>query len=300
MILRGFIDPPVIAGWRAQFWAAMVGDRGAPETWDTEHNTKAAGQLRLKPHFIRVPQVVAAAQQLGDGKLYRLGSGGAIPATTWPSDGQWQPARAGHVDGYGNPEVDWTGGLFLNATTYVEDVRESGGGAFTYWPRSHTPVHRFFNEFPDTIDGSFHNMDPKVSFYHRDPDVMRGDGDGVEFLGEAGDVIIWHRYLAHSASKNSNPNSPRIACICRWAHKDLYVPNAGQEGVIADGTFVAGEKVGRESYRTHIAPLDHPVRKTQLRYTSAREVDMWRLWGNAVRASANSSAGGEARTTPRL
>jgi hypothetical protein len=123
------------------------------------------------------------------------GNGGAIPATTWPSDGDWQPAQAGHVDGYGNPEVDWTGGLFLNATAYVEDVGPRSG-AFTYWPRSHTPVHRFFNKFPDTIDGSFHNMELRVSFYEDDPEVMRGNGDGVEFVAKAGDVMIWHKPLA--------------------------------------------------------------------------------------------------------
>lgn len=289
VILRGFIDQPVIERWREQFWSAMVGERGQPETWDTERNSVAAGygaaQLRLEPRLLRVPQMVAAAQQLGDGKLHQLGNGGAIPATTWPSDGEWHPAQGGHVDGYGNPETDWTGGLLLNATTYVEDVQESEGGAFTYWPRTHTPVHRFFNEFPDTIDGSFNNMEPRVSFYHRDPDVMRGNGDGVEFLGQAGDVILWHGFLAHSASKNSNPASPRIACICRWAHEDLYVPNAGQEGLIAEGTFVAGYKAGRTSYATHIPALNDPVRRTEMRYTEAREVDMWRLWGAVVRGA---------------
>ena len=124
-----------------------------------------------------------------------------------------------------------------------------------------------------------------MSFYHRDPDAMRGDGDGVEFLGKAGDVILWHRYLAHSASKNNNPNSPRIACICRWVHEDLYVPNPGQAGSIAEGTFVAGAKAGRTSYATHITALDDPARATELRYTAAREVDMWRLWGAAVRGA---------------
>ena len=123
-----------------------------------------------------------------------------------------------------------------------------------------------------------------MSFYHRDPDAMRGDGDGVEFLGAAGDVILWHRYLAHSASKN-NAKMPRIACICRWAHEDLYIPNPGQEGNINEGTFVPGEKAGRTSYATHIPALDDPVRRTQLRYTDAREEDMWRLWGAAVRGA---------------
>ena len=38
------------------------------------------------------------------------------------------------IGSYGNPEVDWTGGLFLNATTYVEDVLESGS------PRRNPPL----------------------------------------------------------------------------------------------------------------------------------------------------------------
>eukprot|EP01051_Picozoa_sp_SAG22_P021004 SAG22_NODE_4462_length_1261_cov_1.198795_1_plen_111_part_10 len=111
MILRGFLDSSVIERWRHQFWSAMVGSRNQPESWDTERNSAAAGygaaRLRLDPPFIRTPQMVAVARQLGDGKLLQLGNGGVIPATTWPSEGPWQPARAGHVDGYGNPEVDW-------------------------------------------------------------------------------------------------------------------------------------------------------------------------------------------------
>ena len=53
MILRGFIPQPVVERWREQFWSAMVGERGKPETWDPERNWRAAGygaaELRLEP-----------------------------------------------------------------------------------------------------------------------------------------------------------------------------------------------------------------------------------------------------------
>lgn len=124
VILRSFIEPATIDLWRSQFWGAMSGERNQPETWDRATNVAAvaARAFTLTPPLVRLPQMVAVAQQFGDGKLHQLGTGGATPATTWPSDGAWQPAQGGHVDGYGNPELDWTGGLFLNATAYVEDV----------------------------------------------------------------------------------------------------------------------------------------------------------------------------------
>ena len=278
VILPGFVEQGVVGVWREQFWAAMNGERQRPDTWDVEQNKAAAARLQLQPSLIRLPQMVAAAAQLGDGKLRQLGQGGRTPATTWPFHGDRQPAQSGHVDGYGNPEDDWTGGLFLNATCYVEDVSPCGGG-FTYWPRSHLPVPDFFRRHPTTIDGSFHNLDGwgtknHPGFYESDPSTMRGTGDGVEFVAAAGDVILWHKFLAHSASMNSCAASPRI------------VPNR------------PGEKAGRTSYATHIEPLDSPLRGSQLRYTVARDEDPWRHWGRAVREALSLAP--PLATLPRL
>lgn len=288
VILRGFIEQPVIQSWCEQFWAKMPSTRGVPSTWDRERNNAASSSLVLEPPLIRLAQMIAVAQQLGDGKLRQLGNGGKAPETIWPSpETPWQPAGAGHVDGYGNPEVDWTGGLFLNAVTYVENVNPQGG-AFTYWPGSHLPVHRFFNRHPNTIDGSFANMEGwgvaaaegRPSFYEDEPSAMI-KGQGTEFIGKAGDVLLWHKFLAHSASKNNCATSPRIALICRWAHVDLYVPNR------------PGEKAGRTSYATHIEPLDSPRRKSELRYLVAHELDPWARWGEALQGDQQ-----DGRVTP--
>ena len=83
-----------------------------------------------------------------------------------------------------------TGLAALKSTTYVEDV-PSHGGCFTYWPRSHIAAHRFFQDRPETIDGSFMNEEEHSS---KSFAMMYGDvdvGPATEFVGRAGDTILW-------------------------------------------------------------------------------------------------------------
>lgn len=175
-----------------------------------------------------------AVHQLGGASFRQLGGGGGA-LVRWPDvpeGGAWEPPAHGHLDGYGNPEIDWTGGFILKSTTYVEDV-PSHGGCFTFWPRSHLAAHRYFSKRPEHVDGSFANdpaWDAAGGF-----DAMWADGvqqppQATEFVGQAGDTILWHAGLVHTGSPNAG-NRPRIALFAGWAHKDLYVPNAPLEKV---------------------------------------------------------------------
>ena len=100
-------------------------------------------------------------EQLGAGKLG--GGGGSAVLVNWPQAGSdpepemalksWHPSGQGRVDGYGPGGS--SGGFQLAATTSLEDV-EHGGGGFTFRPRSHMAVHRFFLKRPELINGSFY------------------------------------------------------------------------------------------------------------------------------------------------
>ena len=57
----------------------------------------------------------------------------------------WQAPKGGHIEGYNPTKGGWKGGFLLGALTYLEDVQESGCGAFYYWKGSHRPLQRFYS-----------------------------------------------------------------------------------------------------------------------------------------------------------
>ena len=147
LILRGFIDQAQVSEWRSQFWAHI--QRHYPEcdpddtaTWPSDFVIPGGFSVDVSG----LPQMQAVVEQLGGGEL-RGGMGGTL--VVWPTSGKtiddWAPG-VGHVDGYG--PGGWSGGLTLQAVTYLDDVHH-GGGAHLYWPRSHLAAHRFFLTHPE-------------------------------------------------------------------------------------------------------------------------------------------------------
>jgi len=45
----------------------------------------------------------------------------------------------------------------------------------------------------------------------------------VEFLGKAGDTLIWDSFLFHSGSVNVNP-TPRFGIVARFSHRRTEDP----------------------------------------------------------------------------
>jgi ectoine hydroxylase-related dioxygenase (phytanoyl-CoA dioxygenase family) len=134
----------------------------------------------------------------------------------WPRlDQQWAPAENGHIDGYG--PNGWSGGFMLGATTYIDDV-EPGGGAFSYWPKSHFPTHDFFLKDPSTIDGSFREGPVWEERQWRIFSDAAPSGP-VEFTARAGSVIFWHCFMCHTGSTNVR-SMPRFGMFSRWHHVD--------------------------------------------------------------------------------
>jgi len=209
LILPGFIEEAVLEQWRKQFCAhynySLEEPRCQPD--------KDAGSLHLDPVLGELPQLRAIAHQLGGGQF---NGGGCGVQVRWPQENEkWQMPQSGHLDGY--PGEGCQAVLMVGATTYLFDV-ESGGGAFVYWPRSHSSSHRYFVEFPDQIEGSFRETAEWEEsgwgiFSDRSPRPAR------EFTAAAGDLILWHGWLCHSGSLNVR-SVPRAGLFSRWVHSE--------------------------------------------------------------------------------
>ena len=201
----------------------------------------------------------------------------------------WQAPKGGHIEGYNPTKGGWKGGFLLGALTYLEDVEESGCGAFYYWKGSHRPLQRFFHTHPGRlIDGC--PLDPA------DPlNPARGDqaddvlidthgtwctdvlnehcpggytGEPAEWLAPAGDLLLWHHWIVHSSTQNLHGDRPRFALFGRWHHRE------------------------RESMRFNIAGI------AEAEATDGHEAEtLWKDWQPDVRrvvASAGAGASGGA------
>ena len=210
VILSGFFATAQIEAWHDIFWTHVGARADEPKTWPDSY---VIDGLALDPVPGGLPPMQAIIEQLSGGMF---GGGGGSMLIQWPKpDQDWQLPGNGHIDGYG--PGGWSGGFMLGATTYLEDV-EARGGAFIYWPQSHLSTQEYFREFPEQIDGSFHERDDWEErkwaiFSDRSPQGP------LEFVGAAGDLILWHAFLCHTGSANVN-SRPRQAVFSRWHRSD--------------------------------------------------------------------------------
>ena len=211
IVVKDAIAAETIEAWNGQFWAHVGADGADPSTWPDDYVIK---DFAVEPRLGDVPSVAAAVEQLGGGAF---GGGGGSMLVHWPKgEGtEWAPPAQGHIDGYG--PGGWSGGFMLGCTAYLEDV-EHGGGAFTYWPQSHLPVHRYFLEHPGQIDGSFRERD---DWDERQWALFSDESPHgpEEFVARAGDVILWHCFLCHTGSTNVG-RRPRLGVFSRWHHRE--------------------------------------------------------------------------------
>jgi hypothetical protein len=210
VILSGFFATAQIEAWHDIFWTHVGARADEPKTWPDSY---VIDGLALDPVPGGLPPMQAIIEQLSGGMF---GGGGGSMLIQWPKpDQDWQLPGNGHIDGYG--PGGWSGGFMLGATTYLEDV-EARGGAFIYWPQSHLSTQEYFREFPEQIDGSFRERDDWdertwAIFSDRSPQGP------LEFVGAAGDLILWHAFLCHTGSANVN-SRPRQAVFSRWHRSD--------------------------------------------------------------------------------
>jgi ectoine hydroxylase-related dioxygenase (phytanoyl-CoA dioxygenase family) len=104
---------------------------------------------------------------------------------------------------------------------------------------------------------------------------MRGifyDGPPTEFLGEPGDVLLWHHLLSHSASANANRGRPRIGLFCTWHHEGIWAaPGVTLEALEAEP---AAEQRARRRRERRCRVLE----------------DLWADWSAQTRAGGRPAA----------
>ena len=210
LILENFIGSEQIARWREQFWTHIGADPQEPKSWPESY---VIDGFAVEPTFGQLPQMQALIDTLGGGHFQ--GGGGSM-LVHWPrKEGTWEWPAQGHIDGYG--PGGWSGGFMLGATTYLADVEERGG-AFTYWPQSHLPTHDYFREYPEQIDGSFREREDWEKrqwglFSDQSPQEPK------QFVGRAGDLILWHCFMCHTGSTNLR-TYPRLGLFARWHYAE--------------------------------------------------------------------------------
>jgi len=79
----------------------------------------------------------------------------------------------------------------LGVVGLIEDIPPHGG-AFTVWPETHRNIYQLFL----SIEGLERNEAYKKRIIEFNDDLH------VEGFGKAGDVLLWHRLLAHTAGQN--------------------------------------------------------------------------------------------------
>lgn len=121
-------------------------------------------------------------------------------------DSPWTGARAPHLDYPTAVPVK----TMANSIFYLTDVRERGA-AFMYWPGSHHLAWSHHRRHPeDYLSRGPRSQDQTFEILTRTmPNTP------VEFTGQAGDLLIWHAFILHSASINARPET-RLAMIGRW------------------------------------------------------------------------------------
>ena len=94
----------------------------------------------------------------------------------------------------------------LGVVGLIEDIPPHGG-AFTVWPGTHRIIYDLFL----SIEGLERNEAYKKRIIEFNDDLH------VEGFGKAGDVLLWHRLLAHTAGHNrSEKIQLREAALCDY------------------------------------------------------------------------------------
>jgi len=121
---------------------------------------------------------------------------------------EWLGARTPHLD---FPVYDSIRTL-VNSVFYLADVNPYGG-PFMYWPGSHLDSWEYFKESPkDYMSQGDLSQD---QIFERI--THRASREVQSFSGKAGDLMLWHSLILHSASVNKS-NSARLAVIGRWGN----------------------------------------------------------------------------------
>ena len=265
LIKRGILDPELMARARERKWAGAPPrmKKDDPTTWlgpwRPEEENSDGSNLRngfawlyretsrekwMVDMVTQNPVIFGWAEQLlGKGEVsgdrggrpgvrgtYCILPSGHLPEKPTICHCDVPPARLPSID---NKTLFAPG---LGVVGLIEDIPPHGG-AFTVWPGTHRNIYKLFlsTEGPERAEAY---KKRKIEF---------NDDLHVEGFGKAGDVLLWHRLLAHTAGQNRS--------------KKLQL----REAVLAD--------------YDKIDPLDSP--------DLVSYQDMWCQWSEEVRVTAS-------------
>jgi Phytanoyl-CoA dioxygenase (PhyH) len=205
VVMRGFFAPANVELWREQvsdFYERPI----TPEQWSSALSSKSHRGFHLahgpNPHE---HQDLGSLMRSFHPRSSWSGESELIVRPPDPDNASLQPG-APHLDfPIGRQQRD-----LVNTVLYLSDVG-ARGGAFMYWPGSHRLAWEYFRRNP--LDYCARGGRAQVDTFRTL--VAKVAGDAVEFTGAAGDLLVWHPLLLHSASINHS-HSARIAIFGRW------------------------------------------------------------------------------------
>lgn len=205
LALRGFFARDTVERWRREIFE-YFGQPGDGDSWRSALRTYKSDNFYLSDD-------PTPATHSGLARVY----GALHRGARWEGENElvirpaneaarWCGARAPHLDFPLYTPVR----TLANNVLYLSDVEERGGG-FMYWPGSHHIAWRYFRRHPeDYLSRGDRPQDDTFA-------IIRSEmtGDPIEFVGAAGDLLIWNSLLLHSASVNKR-DEPRLAIFGRW------------------------------------------------------------------------------------
>ena len=201
--------------------------------------------------------------------LPRARTGDALPLA--------DAARAGaHID----PEP-----VHLVASAYIDHVPQGGGG-IALFPGSHRLLYQ---AEPDSADlarySILHPPHPKsgaAEFVLPQPPGLKeglADIEPFEFFGEAGDVVLWHGRMYHSATPNySDPPQIRQMILYDAYKKSVY--ERAYNGRYVKGPRPSPPPAVRKRYELELGPAVPPPEPRP------EGPGLWDDWSEAVRSAA--------------
>lgn len=133
--------------------------------------------------------------------------------------------RMWHQDDYLNP--DYIQGRYVAVWVAVGDV-DPDSGPFEYVPKSNKwgriTRSQIFEEFPIECkqnDWTISTQESLAQFYEQE--IKKRNEKIESFIGQKGDVFIWHGWLVHRGSLPKNPSLFRKGVIFHYTEKEAGI-----------------------------------------------------------------------------
>jgi len=203
LILDNFLEHAIVERWQQAMCRSFgVGSKDEDFSGKKGQDFKFTAESSLGNHF----RLFKVLKQLAGGTV-EFASEDLIIIRPM-SEEEWSMPRRGHIDRF---LPSYRSRFMVGLTTYAYEVLPKGGGTII-WPKSHITNWEYFQAFPDhhycnSPEGGTGAVHERLT--------QRAPCEPVEFTAKPGTVILWHSFMLHTASLNTN-RTPRMGIFCRW------------------------------------------------------------------------------------